>query len=243
MKFAPAVLCVAMMAGGVAHAQQTAPAPVAAKPTYPVREFFLRYANTQAEQNEVLTALRNIATPQLRVFLVPSQSKIVATGSPEDMKTIETMLAALDVAHKLYRVTYTFTESDGGKRIGLEKYSMTLASGQRMQMKQGSRIPLVTGGSKTDPGSQRTYLDVGLNFDSQVDEYGSGVRLKARVEQSSLAEEKSGVGPEDPIIRQTYVEGTTTAALGKPVLLGSLDVYGSTRHIEVSATVDQEPVQ
>ncbi len=36
-----------------------------------------------------------------------------------------------------------------------------------------------------------------------------------------------------PVIRQTTLEGTSTLVQGKPLVLGSLDVPGSTRHQEV----------
>jgi hypothetical protein len=59
------------------------------------------------------------------------------------------------------------------------------------------------------------------------------VRLRTKVVQSSVAEDKSGVGNSDPVIRQTTLEGTSTLVQGKPLVLGSLDVPGSTRHQEV----------
>jgi hypothetical protein len=59
------------------------------------------------------------------------------------------------------------------------------------------------------------------------------VRLRTKVVQSSIAEHKSGVGTQDPVIRQTTLEGTSTLVQGKPLVLGSLDIPGSTRHQEV----------
>jgi hypothetical protein len=48
-----------------------------------------------------------------------------------------------------------------------------------------------------------TYVDVGMNFDATLDEFANGVRLNSKVEQLSVADEKSGAGAQDPIIRQT----------------------------------------
>jgi hypothetical protein len=61
----------------------------------------------------------------------------------------------------------------------------------------------------------------------------TGVRLRTKLVQSGIAEERSGIGAQDPIIRQTTLEGTSTLVQGKPLVLGSLDVPGSTRHQEV----------
>jgi hypothetical protein len=239
VKLVLAALCVALP---LAHAQQpTSAQPASTAPIqHPVQTFHLRYATVPNDQNEIVTAIRNMVSPQLRVIVVPSRNEIVATGNAEDLKTVATLIDALDKPQKVYRLTYTITESDGGKRIGLTRYTMVLAAGQRMQMKQGSRVPLVTGGSSKDPGAQRTYLDVGMNFDSEIDDYGTSVRLRSKVEQSSLAEEKSGIGPEDPVIRQTLLEGVTVLSMGKALPIGAIDIVGSTRRIEVTATVDQE---
>ena len=230
-----------MLATAVLFATASANAQSNAVPSaqLPVRTWHLKYAATQNEQNELLTALRNIGPSSLKIFLNPSHNDITATAPEEQLTLIGDLITRLDHPNNLYRLTYTFTESDSGKRIGLQRYSMTLVPGQRMQMKQGSRVPLITGSiNDGKPSEQRTYIDIGFNFDSQVEEYGDGVRLKSRVEQSSIAEEKSGLGAEDPIIRQTYIEGSTTLAMGKPVSLGALDISGSTRHVEVEALVE-----
>jgi hypothetical protein len=84
-----------------------------------------------------------------------------------------------------------------------------------------------------------TYLDVGMNFDATLDEFANGVRLRSKVEQSSIAEEKSSVGAQDPIVRQTVMEGTSFLAPGKPLILGSLDIPGSTRHLDIEVVMEQ----
>jgi type II secretory pathway component GspD/PulD (secretin) len=245
ISLATTALCALLLPCGAAFGQSPTSSTNAPMPSPPMgpqilRTFHLHYASSQAEQNEILTAIRNLVSPPLRIMLVPSRDEIAAIGAPEDMKMIEDLLARLDVPNKLYRLTYTFTESDGGKRIGVARYTMTLAPGQRMQMKQGSRVPLVTGSVSQDskPMKQTQYLDVGLNFDSEVETYGAGVRLKSKVEQSSVSEEKSGMGPEDPVIRQTLLEGVSTLAEGKSMSLGELDIVGSTRHLQVEVVIE-----
>lgn len=227
-----------------APAQTLAPGPTqeaAQELGFITRTFYLSASASQAEQNETLTALRNMALPSTRVFLVPSQNAIVVRGTPDQVQRAGALLKEVDHPHRQYRLTYTFTEIDGGKRIGVQRYSMVLAAGERMQMKEGSRIPVFTGSySKADQAieKQTTYVDVGLNFDSTVRDYGNGVQLKSNIEQSAVVAERSGVGPEDPIIRQTRLEGTSYLAEGKPLVLGSLDVLGSTRKLEVEAVVE-----
>ena len=95
---------------------------------------------------------------------------------------------------KTYRLTYTLTETDGGKRIGTQHFSMIVVNGRKTVLKQGSRIPLATGTSTNSAlmQTQIQYMDVGLNIDASLDASVDVVRLSTKVEQSSLAEEKSG---------------------------------------------------
>ena len=130
---------------------------------------------------------------------------------------------------------------DGGKRVGTQHFAMVVVSGQRTTLKQGSKVPVVTG--SYNPGTstaqtQMTYLDVGMNFDATLDESATGVRLRTKVEQSSIAEEKSGVGAQDPIVRQAVMEGTSFLTLGKPLVLGSLDILGSTRRLDIEVVLE-----
>jgi hypothetical protein len=83
-----------------------------------------------------------------------------------------------------------------------------------------------------------TYLDIGLNFDVSLDESVNGVRLRSKVEQSSIAEQPSGIGPQDPIVRQTVLQGTSFLTEGKPLVLGSLDIPGSTRRMDVEVMME-----
>lgn len=212
------------------------------QPSYPIHTYYLKYATAQYEQNEILTAIRNVTDQNMKMFLVPSQSQIVVRASPEQNDHIAELLKSLDVPAPLYRLTYIFTESENGKRIGTQQYSMILAPSQRMQLKEGDRVPVMTG--STDKGSggvskQATYLDVGFNFDSTVTSYGpDAVRLQAKVERSAIATEKSSFYPEDPLIRQSMLNGVVNLTLGKPQHLGNIDAIGSARQLQVDALVE-----
>ena len=126
-----------------------------------------------------------------------SQKALVVRVVPEDLVMIQKMLDELDRPRKTYRLTYTISEMDGGKRIGSQHFAMVLTSGQRTQMKQGSKVPVVTGTNNKDSGTMESavsYLDIGMNFDATLEESANGVSLRSKVEQLSLAEEKSGRG-------------------------------------------------
>jgi hypothetical protein len=95
---------------------------------------------------------------------------------------------------------------------------MIVVSGRKTVLKQGNRVPLVTGSVSTSGGAQTQvqYLDVGLNIDASIEESTDGVKLNTAFEQSSIAEGKSGFGTQDPIVRQAKLEGTSILTAGKP---------------------------
>ena len=142
---------------------------------------------------------------------------------------------------KTYRLTYTLTETDGGKRIGTQQFAMIVVSGRKTVLKQGNRVPLVTGSVSTSGGAQTQvqYLDVGLNIDASLEESADGVKLNTQVEQSSIAEEKSGVGTQDPVVRQAKLEGTSILTAGKPLILGSMDIPSTARHLDIEVVMTQ----
>jgi type II secretory pathway component GspD/PulD (secretin) len=206
------------------------------------RTFYLTNVSQVSDANDLTNALRNLLDPHDKVYLVPSPFAIVVQGTPDQLVLAQKLLSDLDRPKKTYRLTYTITETDDGKRVGTQHFAMVVVTGQRTVLKQGSKVPIVTGsytaagssGEKTDV----TYLDVGMNFDATLDEFVNGVRLRTKVEELSLAEEKSGMGPQDPVIRQSLLESTSFLTPGKPLVLGSVDIPGSTRHLDVEVVME-----
>jgi type II secretory pathway component GspD/PulD (secretin) len=209
----------------------------------PFQTFYLTNATQVTDANEITVAVRNLLPPDVKVYLVPSQNALTVRGTPDELALAQKIISDLDRPRKTYRVTYTTTETDGSKRIGVQHFSMIVAAGQRTALKQGSRVPIVTGSysatGNTGAQTQITYLDVGMNFDVTMDELANGARLRSKVEQLSIAEQTSGVGVADPIIRQSALEGTSFLTLGKPLVLGSIDIPGSTQHLDVEVVIEQ----
>jgi hypothetical protein len=195
--------------------------------------FYLTNLTQQSDANELVSDVRNML-PNAKLYYVPSQSAFSIRASAEEIALAQKILADLDKTKKIYRLTYTMTEKDGSRTIGVQHFSIIVASGSRTDFKQGSRVPISVGSrSSASSNLDVQYLDVGQEIDASLDGYLDGVRLRTKVVQSSIAEDKSGVGTQDPVIRQTTLEGTSTLIQGKPLVLGSLDVPGSTRHQEV----------
>jgi type II secretory pathway component GspD/PulD (secretin) len=210
--------------------------------------YYLNNSSQVNDGNEIVTAIRNILPVSTKVYFVPAQNAIVVGAVPAVQAQVQKLLTELDRPKKSYRLTYTITEMDNGKRIGTQHFSMVVIAGQRTTLKQGSKVPVLTGnfntgtggGSTATPGvqTQFTYLDVGMNFDASLDEFTNGVRLRSKVEQSSIAEDRSMTVGQHPVVRQTVLEGTSFLSVGKPLMLGSVDVPGSTRHQDIDVVLD-----
>jgi hypothetical protein len=164
----------------------------------------------------------------------------LAFGGPGALGQTNSVPSPVQAGSKTYRLTYTLTETDGGKRVGTQHFAMIVVSGRKTVLKQGNRVPLVTGSVSTSGGAQTQvqYLDIGLNIDASIEESADGVKLNTQVEQSSIAEEKSGLGTQDPIVRQAKLEGTSILAAGKPLILGSMDIPGTARRLDIEVVME-----
>jgi type II secretory pathway component GspD/PulD (secretin) len=232
-----AIMPVAQIAG--AQATDEKPTQVTSG-TEAYQTLYLTNLTQQNDMNDIQNDLRNML-PKAKLDLMSPQNAISIRATPEDIQLAQKLLADLDRPRKIYRLTYTITDSDSGKHIGTQHVALTVISGGKTQVKQGSKVPIVTGtydAGTPAQNSQVRYQDVGLNIEASVNGSANGVEVRTKIEQSSVAEEKSGMGPQDPVVRQTVLEGTSTLSPGKPLLLGSLDVPGSTRHQEIEVVAE-----
>jgi type II secretory pathway component GspD/PulD (secretin) len=219
-----------------AYAQTAESKPAEAKPVSDIYQtIYLTNATQQHDADEVQTSLRNML-PRAKIYYAPASGALLLRGTAEDIQLAQKIIVDLDKARKTYRLTYTITESDGGKRGGAQRFTLVVVPGGKASLKQGNRVPIVTGSTEAGSSVQNTqvqYLDVGLNIDASLEGSADGLRLRSKIEQSGVSEEKSGLGVQDPVVRQSTVEGTSVLVQGKPLILGSLDVPGSTRHLEI----------
>jgi type II secretory pathway component GspD/PulD (secretin) len=224
-----------------AHAQTATESPKAAPAhadpaSWPVRTFYMKTTDLDA-MNDVSYVLRNMLSHDTSISMVRAQQAFVIRLNPADIPIVEKILNDIDRPLKTYRLTYTLSEMDGEKRIGVQHFAMVLVSGQQTQMRQGSKVPTSTG------PMQVSYTDIGMNFDTTLQDMGTTARLRFDVEQSSLASATSDPtqNPNTPTMRQTTLKGEATLTPGKPLMLGSIDFPGSTRRLDVEALMEPLP--
>jgi type II secretory pathway component GspD/PulD (secretin) len=212
------------------------------------RTFYLTNVTQQQGANEIMVAIRNMTCPGTKIYLVTAQNALIMEAPPSQLVLADKIIHDLDRPAKTYRITYTLTELDAGKTISTQHYSMLLGDGEHTSMKEGTKIPIATGTysngvAATSPSSeiqtQFTYLDIGMNFDATISVSGNSVRLKSKVENSSLDQPVTIAGVTEPVVRQSVLDGTAILNLDKPSMLGTIDVPNSTHHMDIAVVIEQ----
>jgi len=204
------------------------------KPPQSYQTFYLKNSTGTSTANDIQTDLRNML-PRASMYYVASENALSIRASAEDMATAQKILADIDRPQKSYRVTYTISE--GGGQGEARHLVLVVTPGSKTISKQGTRVPIMTGAYKEGEGAtantQFQYQDVGLSIEASLNGFGDGLRLHSKIEQTSVADEKSNVGIEDPIVKQSVLEASSAFVPGKPLILESGD-----RQMQVQVTVD-----
>jgi hypothetical protein len=146
-----------------------------------------------------------------------------------------------------YRLTYTLTEMNDGKRAGSQryvivvnaspKYFMSSNESRPAHLKLGSRMPIATGESAK---SEITYIDIGMSIDATLRLGDKGLVLSTHIAESSIdhAQQLPGASEKAPVIRQAGLETSVLLTENKPTVIGNVDLPGTTRtlQIQVEAT-------
>jgi hypothetical protein len=244
MRVVRSLLCFALLAGVPAVPVIAQCQPAAAKPPLETRFFHLQNSNSPNEANEILTGMRQMLPPTTKLYLAAIQNAFIVQGEPADLAMAERIVAELDKPMKAYRLNYTISTYDAGKRLGEQHYALVAAVNSNTVLKSGNRIPVAMVSDKADTAQQNThvsYVDIGLTIDATLYLSGTIARLNSRIEQSSVAEDKPATPGQNPILHQNLISGSSVLAVGKPVKLGALDVPGSTRHMEIDVVMEPIP--
>lgn len=224
-----------MLSSPGARAQEQA---AAQKPSESYQTLYLTNSSGQHDVNDIQTDLRNML-PSAKMYYVSTGNAISMRGSTEDIAMAQKILAEIDRPRKAYRLTYTISDASGqgnGQHLAL---IVTQGAGKTI-LKQGSRVPIMTG-SYANGSSQNTeiqYVDVGMAIEASLNGDGEVLRLQSKVEQTRVADEKSNVGIQDPVIHQSVLEEQSAVVPGKSVVLGSMEAPGGGRKIEVSVVAE-----
>lgn len=146
-----------------------------------------------------------------------------------------------------YRLEFTISELEDGKKINSRQYSMTLKSGDDNEIKIGTRVPVEV------KQTEIQYLDVGTNIwcrlrDRAGEEpsshglrdlswLGNDVMLNVRSELSNFAIPEQQSQSMRPTIRQIKIDSSTIVTTGKQMVVGSADDPNSKRQFQLEVLV------
>ncbi|MGC2639021.1 MAG: hypothetical protein WA294_17685 [Acidobacteriaceae bacterium] len=217
--------------------------PDAAKPPMTYQTFYLHHAVEQDQATEIVSVLRN-EMQRSRINYVAAQNAISMQATEEDMAAAQKIIADLDRPIATWRLTYTITQTENGQAQGSPQHVTVIVSqGSRTHLSLGNKVPIVTGStshpSEGEPETQVQYLDLGLNVEAKIDGASDTPALETKVEQSSVADERSGIGTQDPLIHQTRLDEVVNVAEGKTVTIGTLDLPGSTKQEKIEVTAER----
>jgi hypothetical protein len=129
-----------------------------------------------------------------------------------------------------YRVDFTITELEDGKKINSRRYSMLLSAGSWNEIKIGTRVPV----SPTTGSFQ--YIDLGTSINCRLIESGDDLAIDVHSDFSNISG-PDGQHSSQPVIRQIRLEGNTLVSSGKPAVIGIVDDPNSDRQFQLEATV------
>jgi len=218
--------------------------PAETKPTAPAvpreyRTFYFVNATRDAE-NDVVTALRNIL-PTARTYRVESPGAISMFATADELQLAQRILTDIDHPAKTYRLTFSLNQSASANPADSQRIAMTVDVGSKSEVKQGSKVPVVTGSFNDETSKANTqvqYEDVGLTIEAWLDSSGDGLHLHAKIAQSSVSDEKSNAGIQDPVFRQDVFEGSSNLVVGKPVVLGTIAGPNGVGKIEIQVVAE-----
>ncbi|MES2220372.1 MAG: hypothetical protein V4587_05325 [Acidobacteriota bacterium] len=142
-----------------------------------------------------------------------------------------------------YRLTYSLTETDGGKRLGSQRYVVVLdADASFTNLKLGTKVPIATkqlGANAPSGQFEWTFIDIGLRIDAKLRQFANGLELETHVSQSALDSQEPNT--KDPVVRQTDLDTSVLLNEDKPLVLGTLDTPESTHRLEIQVELTKIP--
>jgi hypothetical protein len=138
-----------------------------------------------------------------------------------------------------YRLDYTLTESEDGKKIDSRQYSISVGGGTpsgrpwQGQVQIGTRVPVVM---KSDGTIQ--YVDVGTKINGFISMRDGAQVLDTDCDVSSAAPDEAKVDGR-PILRTLMIRNETPVAIGKAMMVGTAEDPNSKRKFQLEVAVTE----
>jgi hypothetical protein len=170
----------------------------------------------------------------------PARSQAQDAASP---KTATTPPA--EVPPHTYRLDYTLTESEGGKKIDSRRYSLETGGGTNSgrswssYIESGTRVPVESKGDTNHQYNEYQYIDVGTKFRCSISQRDGAQVLDTGLTLSSVAPDATDIDARHPILRNLEIGNVTPIQTGKTTLVGSAEDPNSGRTFLLEVTVTE----
>jgi general secretion pathway protein D len=213
-----------------------------------VQTFYLSNAATQADQNELLTALRNVLEQNVKVFLVPSQNAIVMRATPDQLLLTQELLNNLDRPHSEVVVDVAVLEvnRDKSRNLGLilpQQFSITPQIANSTSSSSSTTGSTTTGTTSTSPTLNTLAHLTGANFavslgtatvNALLSDIDTRILQNPRIRATDGQKASLKIGQRIPVATGSYSSGASTA------IVSSL-VNTQFTYLDVGVNIDMTP--
>ena len=215
--------------------------------TMAVQTFYLSNAATQADQNELLTALRNVLDQNVKIFLVPSQNAIVMRATPDQLLLTQELLNNLDRPHSEVVVDVAVLEvnRDRARNLGVtlpQTFSITPQIANSTTTTSTSTSTTTTG-TTTSPTLNTLAHLTGANFavslgtatvNALLTDIDTRVLQNPRIRATDGQRAQLKIGQRIPVATGSYSSGASTS------VVSSL-VNTQFQYLDVGVNIDMTP--
>jgi hypothetical protein len=136
------------------------------------------------------------------------------------------------VPAKSYKFEFVIKEVEGTKVLNSRAYSMVASTGNRSNIRVGSRVPFA---SKQGASTEVQLINVGVGIDvNAVKEIADRLSFNIGIDISSVAE--NGSSQSTPVIRQNTWNSTVSVPFKKPTVVFTSDTEDARRQMQVEVT-------
>ncbi len=218
-----------------------------------VQTFYLTNASQQADATEVLTAIRNLLDPSVKVYLVPSQNAIVMRATPDQLLLAQKLLNDLDRAKPEVIVDVAILEvnRDKVRSLGITLPQSIGLTPQTTTSTSASSTSSTSSSTGTTTGTT-TSTNLTLNNLAHLNANNFGVTITGGTLTALLTDSDTRI-LQNPKVRATDGQRATLTIGSKiPVATGSYNAGVSTgiasigvqtqfTYIDVGVKIDMTP--
>ena len=222
-----------------------------------VQTFYLTNASQQNDANEILTAIRNLLDPSVKIYLVPSQNAIVMRATPDQLLLAQKLLSDLDRARSevVVDVAVLSVNRDKVRNLGItlpQSFGLTPTTTSATTSGTSTGTSGSTTGTGTTTGTTTTTSNLTLNNLANLNANNFAVSVTGGTVNALLTDADTRI-LQNPRIRATDGQKATLKIGSRiPIATGSYNAGVSTgiasigvqtqfTYIDVGVNVDMTP--